>query len=131
MVTRQRALVDTSVFVGVESGRLAATAVADYEWAISAVTLAELELGVIRAGDPERTARRLATLRLAQRFEPVPVDDRVAGAWALLVAKLRDAGRKAPVNDAWIAATAISQGVPLVTQDGDYQHMPDLTVIAI
>ncbi|MGH2600956.1 MAG: type II toxin-antitoxin system VapC family toxin [Dehalococcoidia bacterium] len=131
MVTRQRALVDTSVFLGVESGRLAAAAVADYEWAVSAITLGELELGVIRAGDPDRTARRLATLRLAQRFDPIPINDRVGAAWALLVAKLRDEGRKAPINDSWIAATAISEGVPLITQDGDYQDMPDLTVVAV
>lgn len=127
----QRALADTSVFIGVEAGSLTGGALAGYEWAVSAITLGELELGVIRGGDPQGRARRLATLRLAQRFDPIPIDERVAATWALLVAKLRDAGRKAPINDTWIAATAITVGVSLITQDTDYQHMPDLTVITI
>ncbi|MGH3655248.1 MAG: type II toxin-antitoxin system VapC family toxin [Micromonosporaceae bacterium] len=130
-MSAKRALADTSVFVGVENGRLENAALDDYELAVSVVTLGELELGVIRGRDPDATARRLGTLRLAQQFDPMPVDEQVAAAWALLVAKLRGAGRKAPINDTWIAATAIRHGVPLVTQDADHQHMPDLTVVPV
>ena len=43
----------------------------------------------------------------------------------------RGAGRKAPINDSWIAATAIAHGVPIVTQDSDYDAIPDLKVIRI
>ena len=45
--------------------------------------------------------------------------------------RLRAAGRRAPVNDSWIAATAIAHGVPVVTQDSDYDAMPDVRVIKI
>jgi predicted nucleic acid-binding protein len=41
----------------------------------------------------------------------------------------RPAGRKAPVNDSWIAATAIARGIPVATQDDDYDGMPGLRVI--
>ena len=41
------------------------------------------------------------------------------------------AGRKAPVNDSWIAATAIAHQVPIVTQDADYDTMPDVEVIRL
>jgi predicted nucleic acid-binding protein len=34
--------------------------------------------------------------------------------------RLRAAGRRAPTNDSWIAATAIAHGVPIVTQDSDH-----------
>ncbi|MGH3646546.1 MAG: type II toxin-antitoxin system VapC family toxin [Micromonosporaceae bacterium] len=130
-MTRQRAIADTSVLIGVEAGRITGELLTEYEWAVSSITFGELELGVVRAADPESTARRLATLRLAQLFDPLPVDERVASAWALMVARLREAGRKAPINDTWIAATAVSHGVPLITQDTDYQQMPGLTVITV
>jgi predicted nucleic acid-binding protein len=44
---------------------------------------------------------------------------------------LRDAGRKMGVNDSWIAATAIAHQLPLVTQDADYDVVPNLDVIRI
>jgi predicted nucleic acid-binding protein len=55
----------------------------------------------------------------------------VSEVWALLISRLRAAGRKAPINDSWIAATAIAHGVPIVTQDSDYDAIPDLEVIRI
>ena len=36
-----------------------------------------------------------------------------------------------PVNDSWIAATAISLGVPIVTQYDDYVDVPGLPVIHV
>ena len=131
MVTAQRALADTSVFVGLEAARFDAGRFAGYEWGVSAVTLGELRLGVLQARDPEAASRRLSTYQLAQRFEALTVDEAVSEAWALLVCRLRAAGRRAPVNDSWIAATAIVHGVPVVTQDSDYDAMPGVRVIKI
>ncbi len=91
----------------------------------------ELRLGVLQAQDPEAASRRLSTYQLAQRFEALTVDEAVSEAWALLVSRLRAAGRKVPVNDSWIAATAIAHRVPIVTQDSDYDAMPDVQVIKI
>jgi len=131
MVTSQRALADTSVFVGLEAARFDAGRFAGYEWGVSAVTLGELRLGVLQAKDPEAASRRLSTYQLAQRFEALTVDEAVSEAWTLLVSRLRAAGRRVPVNDSWIAATAIAHGVPVVTQDSDYDAMPDVQVIRI
>jgi len=36
-----------------------------------------------------------------------------------------------PLNDSWIAATAMSLGVPMVTQDADYVSVPGLDVIRV
>lgn len=132
MVTeRRRALADTSVFVGFETEGFEAGRFADYDWGVSVVTLGELRLGVLQARDPEVAARRLSTYQLAQRFEPLPVDEAVSEAWALLVSQLRAAGRKAPINDTWIAATAIARNVPVVTQDSDFDAIARLEVIRI
>src|ERR1017187_2139525 len=104
---------------------------ADFEWGISAITLGELRLGVLQARDPGAAFRRLSTYQLAQRFEALVVDEAVSDAWALLVSRFRAAGRKVPINGSWIAATAIAHRVPIVTQDADYDAMPDVQVIKI
>jgi predicted nucleic acid-binding protein len=130
-VTSQRALADTSVFIGLEAARFDIDRFADFEWGISAVTLGELRLGVLQAKDPEVASRRLSTYQLAQRFEAIAVDEAVSDAWALLVSQLRAAGRKVRINDSWIAATAIAHRVPVVTQDSDYDAMPDVQVIRL
>jgi len=130
-VIPQRALADTSVFIGLEAARFDVSRFENFEWGVSAVTLGELRLGVLQAQNPEATSRRLSTYQLAQRFEALAVDEAVSEVWALLISRLRAAGRKAPINDSWIAATAIAHGVPIVTQDSDYDAIPDLEVIRI
>jgi len=125
-----RALADTGLFIGQEQERKLAGEVPG-ELVISVVTVAELRLGVLMASTLEARARRLDTLRLVESLEPLPIDDAVASAWARMVAKLRAAGRKAPLNDSWIAATAIAHGVPVVTQDADYDSLPGLNVIRV
>jgi predicted nucleic acid-binding protein len=59
------------------------------------------------------------------------VDEAVSEAWALLISKLRAAGHRAPISDSWTAATAITHGVPVVTQDSGYDVRPDVEVIRI
>ncbi|MEZ0383976.1 type II toxin-antitoxin system VapC family toxin [Mycobacterium sp. pW045] len=127
----QRALADTSVFIGLEAQRIDTDRFAAFEWGVSAITLGELRLAVLQASAPEAAARRLSTYQIAQRFEPLSVDERVSEAWALLVSQLHVAGRKVPINDSWIAATALTHNVPVVTQDTDYSAMPDVTVIQL
>lgn len=130
-MTSRRALADTSIFVGLEAERFDADQIDGFEFGISAITLGELRLGVLQAKDPVAASRRLSTYQLAQRFDALPVDGAVSDAWALLVSKLRATGRKAPINDSWIGATAIAYHIPVVTQDNDYDDMPDLEIIKI
>ena len=124
-------LADTTVFIAHESGRpLRADSLPD-RLAISVITIGELRAGVLAAVDLQTRDRRLSTLTAALALEPVPVDERVADAWARLRVTLRDLGLRMPVNDSWIAATAISLGVPVVTQDDDYVEVPGLRVVHV
>ena len=125
------ALADTSVFVAREQERAAAPPPGDEEIAVSVVTVAELRLGVLLAADVESRSTRLATLRLAESMEPLPVDDAVGAAWARLLATLREAGRRMPINDSWIAATALAHDFAVITRDADYDVVPALRVIRI
>jgi predicted nucleic acid-binding protein len=125
-------LLDTSVFIARETRRRLNVAALPDQSAVSVVTVAELRLGVLQAEDDLTRSARLSTLAAVQRLEPLPVDQRVAAAWALLRRQLRAAGRRMEVNDSWIAATAIAYGMAVVTQD---QGFPDgiagLTVIQV
>jgi hypothetical protein len=122
---------DTSVFIARESGRALDVSALPDEVGVSIVTLGELRAGVLAATDVDARDRRLATFSAAQALEPIPIDEPVADAWARLRIVLRDSGQRMPVNDSWIAATAISLGVAVVTQDDDYVEIPGLTVITV
>ncbi|MGH3327717.1 MAG: type II toxin-antitoxin system VapC family toxin [Streptomycetales bacterium] len=125
-----RALADTSLFIGREQQRQVRGTVPD-ELVVSVVTIAELRLGVLMAASLDARSRRLDTLHLVESLEPLPVDDAVAASWARLVAEIRESGRKAPVNDSWIAATALAHDLPVATQDGDYGAMPGVRIIRL
>lgn len=123
-----RGLADTSLFIASETGRaLDAEALPD-ELAVSIITIGELRAGVLAATTVEVRDRRLDTLTAALEMDPVPVDDAVAAEWARLRVLLRDSGQRMPVNDSWIAATALALGVAVVTQDDDFPELPDLVV---
>ena len=126
-----RGVVDTTVFIARESGRSLDTEAVPDEMAVSVVTIGELRAGVLAAGDLQTRDRRLATLTEALTLDPIPVDDSVAEAWARLRVLLRDTGQRMPVNDSWIAATAMALRVPVVTQDDDYVEIEGLEVVKV
>jgi predicted nucleic acid-binding protein len=137
-MTQDRAevgLLDTSVFIARESGRT--TAKLPERVALSVISIGELQLGVLNAGDSVTRARRADTLALARAADPIPVSEAVMVSWARLVADCRTAGvhRAVKLTDALIAATAIEHGLPVVTQDADFDQIaracPALSVIKV
>jgi predicted nucleic acid-binding protein len=124
-------LADTSVFIAHESGRRIQTERLPESIAVSVVTIGELRAGVLASESVAIRDTRLATLTNALALDPIPIDQAVAEAWATLRVALRDQGLRMLVNDSWIAATAISLGIPVVTQDDDYLHAPGLEVIHV
>jgi predicted nucleic acid-binding protein len=126
-----RGLLDTSIFVAAETGRSLDEARLPDESAVSVVTLAELQVGVLAARDTETRARRLNTLDSLGDCEVLPVDAAVARLWAQLRVQLREAGRRINVNDLWIAATAASLGLPVVTRDDDFAAVEGLAGLRI
>ncbi len=127
----ERGLADTSVFIAREANRTMDVEALPDRLAVSIITIAELRAGVLAAVDTVTRDRRLSTLITALTLNPVPIDDGVASNWARLRLLLRDSGQRMPVNDSWIAATAMSLGVPVVTQDSDFPSLPDLAVVHV
>ena len=126
-----RGLGDTTLFIARETNRPLDSAALPEEIGVSVITIGELRAGVMTAADVKTRDRRIATQNQANALQPIPVDDQASDAWAKLRLLLRDSGQRMPVNDSWIAATAISLGVPVVTQDDDYVELPGLAVIKV
>ncbi len=126
-----KGLADTSVFIAAETGRAVDISRLPDEVAVSIITIGELRAGVLAAADVTTRDRRLSTLMAALELQPIPIDERVADAWARLRIHLRDHELRMPVNESWIAATAIALGVPVVTHDADYVELAGLGVVRI
>jgi predicted nucleic acid-binding protein len=125
------AILDTAIFVAVEQGRRLGRPL-PAQVAVSVVTLAELELGVLVARDADTRAQRLATLtRVREQTAGLPADDRVASAYARLAAGEHSAGRKPRVQDTWIAATAMVHGAQVWTQDADFTGFAAVDVVRV
>ena len=113
-------LLDTSVLIAEESGRQLRTEALPAESFISVVTIAELQAGVLAARDTAVRAIRLATLDAMSVLQPLTIDATAALQWATLRVRLAEEGRRAKINDLWIAAVALANNLPVVTQDDDF-----------
>jgi predicted nucleic acid-binding protein len=125
-----KAIADTSVFIAQETDRELGEL--PDEIAVSVVTAAELELGVLRAKDTDTRARRLATLAQVRATYPLlPVDAETASCFARIAAAELEAGRRIRRHDAWIAATALRHGVAVATQDADFTAFASVSVLCV
>jgi predicted nucleic acid-binding protein len=116
-----RGLLDTSVFIASEQRR--ALGELPNEAAVSVVTLGELELGVLAASNDLARAQRADTLALARAADPIPISESVMSAFARLVHDCRRGDVRPKILDALIAATAVEHGLPVVTQDDDFDKI--------
>ena len=122
-----RAVLDTSVLIA-EAGP------SEGDVAISAVSLGELQFGLLLARTPEERARRAARLAAVEAaFVPLPVDARVAREWGALAALVaaRGAQPRRRQADLLIAATAKVHSAVLLTHNvADFAQVMDLVEVA-
>jgi predicted nucleic acid-binding protein len=125
-----KAVADTSIFIAQETGRELGRL--PEKIAVSVITVAELELGVLRATDPADRARRLSTLSRVQSLYPLlPVGPEIASRFARIAAAERSQGRRLRRHDTWIAATAAHHGAAVLTQDADFSSFDEVNVIRV
>jgi predicted nucleic acid-binding protein len=96
---------------------------------VSFMTVAELDRWALaRNWGAQRRARMDQHLR---QFVLHPFDRALCLKWAEATEGSARSGRVLPASDAWIAATALLHGIPLVTHNPrDYSGVPGLTVIS-
>lgn len=125
-----KAVADTSVFIAQEVGRELGPL--PEKIAVSVITIAELELGVLRADDPAVRARRLSTLsRVQETYVLLPVGPEVASCFATIAAAERSRGRRLRRHDTWIAATAMHHRAAVLTQDADFSSFDEVEVLRV
>ncbi|HEX3731878.1 MAG TPA: type II toxin-antitoxin system VapC family toxin [Mycobacteriales bacterium] len=122
-------LLDTSILIAKDITPLPG------KLAISIVSIAELQFGVLVAKSNEARAQRLARLNgITRRFDPLPVDEAVADSYGLLAARVVQVGRqpRARVMDLLIAATAHAHNATVYTRNpDDLAELEDLLTIKV
>jgi hypothetical protein len=126
-----RGLLDTSVFIAREGERELRHDRLPEQCHVCVVTLAELQAGVLAAGDIETRQRRLVTAQLAAEVVPLPIDGAAAAEWARLRVLVHESGRCVGVNDLWIAAVALANRLAVVTPDADFDVLDDLGLVEV
>jgi predicted nucleic acid-binding protein len=125
-----RAVLDTSVFIAREQERPLGEL--PEEVAVSVVTLSELRHGVLAAEHHAERAARLRTLETARRLgRALAIDEAAGDELARLRVALKAINRAMKVMDAWIAATAMTHGAAVCTQDSDFDAAQQAGLVEI
>jgi tRNA(fMet)-specific endonuclease VapC len=121
-------MLDTNVVSHTMQGRDVAllqrlTAIPIGQVVISSVTLAELEYGLHRKGQPARLRNALSQFLL--RVDVLPWDEKVATCYGEFCAALEAQGINLDDLDMMIAAHAVAANATLVSRDKAFTHVPD------
>ncbi len=123
----RRYLLDTNVVSHIMQGRDAAllarlTQVPVGQVAMSSITLAELEYGLHRKGQPPRLRQALTEVLL--RMDVMPWDEQVATCYGELCNSLETRGISLSDFDMMIAAHAVAVDITLVSRDKAFAQVP-------
>lgn len=124
-----RVMLDTSAYSHMRRGAAEILdAVSEAQVVVLPVTvLGELE-AAFRLGSRQRENSRALSEFLREPYVTVAETTAdVARRYGELFATLRSHGTPLPVNDIWIAATALATGAQLLTYDRDFSRIPSLS----
>jgi tRNA(fMet)-specific endonuclease VapC len=123
-----RFLLDTNVVIALLEGE----AVVKDQFAqagevfVSSIALGELYFGAGKSGRPQTNRARVD--EFAANSAVLGCDTDTARRYGEVKNALRLKGRPPPENDIWIAAIALQHGLTLITRDGHFNEVDDLTV---
>ena len=123
-----RVVLDTSAYSRFRMGHgglLEAMAMADTVY-LPATVLGELEAGFLLGNRYRENARMLDEFLAEPFVEALSVTPDVSRRYGRVFQQLRRAGTPIPVNDIWIAASAIDCGAHLLTFDSDFGRVAEL-----
>ena len=63
-----------------------------------------------------------------EQMKVLNIDKEIAKTYGKIKSVLKSKGRPIPENDIWIAATALTANLSLVTADSDFENIPDLII---
>jgi predicted nucleic acid-binding protein len=131
-------IVDTSIWIDVERGKLApgdvAAVTGDEPVYLAPPVLAELQYGVQRAATPAQRQKRAAAFARIRRKPCLIVDGATGETFGRLAADLDAAGRphEYRVQDLWLAALAVQHGLRILTRNTKgFAGVPGVQVVAM
>jgi tRNA(fMet)-specific endonuclease VapC len=86
--------------------------------------LAEIRYGILQSRKREEMERWMAQALASTTI--LPIEDPTTFHYATLRLHLKRAGTPIPMNDLWIAAIALQHGLPIVSRDSRFDHVPEL-----
>ncbi|NBC10437.1 MAG: PIN domain-containing protein [Planctomycetes bacterium] len=95
---------------------------------IAPAVLGELQYGSHISARPEANLQRIAGVQTETTVTHCTAQ--TASHYASIRAQLKRMGRPIPMNDIWIAASAIEHSLTLLTRDSHFEHIPGLSRIA-
>jgi len=101
--------------------------IARYTFAITFVTVAEIQLGILKARNP--IAAYTECLEALRDVAVLHVSGKTPATYAQTYFGLEQRGTIIPVNDIWIAAIALETGLPLLARDEHFSRVQGLRVI--
>lgn len=124
------AILDTSALIALLRGHEAVARVSREldRIVVPVIVLGELLVGRVGAGRGARGEREVRALMASPRVEVATLGVETAERYAVIRQGLRRAGRPVPTNDIWIAASAMEQGLRVLTLDRHYLAIPQILV---
>ena len=131
-------LIDTSLWIAIERGRLSAAdihAITRQEPVyLSPVNLAEVRFGIELMKDAKQKQRAMTALRRMRRKPLLRITGETAEVFGMIAAKLTQAGRGADfrIQDLWLAAQAIQRDFTVLTSNTkDFKDVPGLKWLTV
>ncbi|MEI6236601.1 MAG: type II toxin-antitoxin system VapC family toxin [Planctomycetota bacterium] len=92
--------------------------------ALPVIVLGEYQYGL--HGSRLRTILEPRLFQLERLLRVLDITRETAKAYATVRSELKRTGKLIPANDAWIAALAIEHGMPVLSRDTHFDHVPGL-----
>lgn len=123
-----RILLDTSAYSAAERGNepLAEAIRRASEVVLTPVVLGELRAGFMSGERRIENEKKLSLFLELPRVTVVPMGEETAHCYAVIKTALKKAGTPIPINDVWIAASAMQYGLTVVTTDNDFERVSQI-----
>lgn len=122
-------LLDTNAAIALKKGAPEMVAlVAEIRSYVNANVVGELRYGAEDSARKSSNHQRID--ELLKTCPALPVTAETAAIYGRLRKLLKDKGRPIPINDVWIAATALEYGMPLITRDQHFDELVELEKVA-
>lgn len=123
-----KAAIDTNRLGDFLKGEAAATVFVQNcrELYVPFVVVAELRGGFLSGTRSAENEKSLSRVLSSDRTRVLFADHETTHHYAAVYSQLRRMGRPVPINDLWIAALCLQNGLPLFTRDRHFLQIPQL-----